>query len=269
MIGSIETNVPAHEYHRREFGVVSKSALDQIDQTPAHYKAWADGLERAPTKAMRFGTMLHMALLEPARFAETYVIRPDFGDCRVKENKERKAAWEATYGGRTEMASEEQADILGMLKSVMEHPAGARLLVGGEPEVTLRWKDPLTGLPCKSRADYWVKSKRFVVDIKTTEDASPKGFARSVANFRYHVQDALYRDGFRACGEPIEHFAILAVEKKAPYAVAVYTLDADAVARGYHASRSNIAVLADCLARNAWPSYSEGVEELGLPSWAA
>jgi exodeoxyribonuclease VIII len=124
-------------------------------------------------------------------------------------------------------------------------------------------------LPCKSRADYWVRGKRLVVDAKTTLDASPEAFAKSVYNYRYHVQDALYRAGFAANGERIDHFALLAVEKEPPYAVAVYTLDAEAVSKGHFAARSNIEVLADCVTRNEFPGYGNGVQELSLPRWAA
>lgn len=267
--GGIKIGVPAHEYHQRELGVVSKSALDLIARSPAHYRAWVDGLEREATPAMRFGTALHMALLEPERFKRTYVVAPDFGDMRSSKNREKRDAWLEERPGAVMLKPDDEAALLGMLESVMKHPAGSRLILEGESEVTLRWNDPISGLSCKSRADYWVRSKRLAVDVKTTDDASIDGFARSVANYRYHVQDALYRSGFRECGEPIEHFAILAVEKQPPYAVAVYTLDEDAVTRGYHLARMDIDRLADCLKTNTWPSYSDGVVELALPRWAA
>lgn len=256
-------------YHARALGVVSKSALDKLYRSPAHYRAWVDGIEPEPTPAMRFGTALHMAVLEPERFARTHLALPDFGDLRSPKNRERRDAWLAERPGVIPLSRSDEATIVGMMSAVMLHPAASRLILEGQAEVSLSWNDQITGLRSKARADYYVKARRLAVDLKSTEDASPDGFARSAYNFRYHVQDALYRAAFAACGEPIEHFAILAVEKQAPYAVAVYTLDADAVTKGYAAARQGYDVMADCLRRNEWPSYSEGVEELSLPRWAA
>jgi exodeoxyribonuclease VIII len=210
-----------------------------------------------------------MALLEPARFASTYAVEPNFGDCRFKENKASKARWMLDHLNCTFLTDGDDLRIKGMLESLMAHPAASRIMTDGLSEVSLRWTDSATGLACKSRADYWVKTTRLVADLKSTEDASPRAFARSCAQWRYHVQDAQYRSGFDACGETIEFFAIIAIEKEPPYATAVYTLDQDAVARGYAAVRRNITTLQECLESGEFPSYSNGVEQLALPAWAA
>lgn len=265
----IELAVPADEYHRRELHVASKSALDQIDRSPAHYLAWLHGEERAQTPALRFGSAFHMLVLEPERFARTYAVRPDFGDMRTKAAKERRETWLAAHPGVTELPADDDEAMRGMLAAVYKHDAASRLILEGSSEVTLRWRDAMTGLRCKARADYWVKGKRLAVDLKTTDDASPDEFARSVYKYGYAQQDALYRAGFLACGEPIDHFAIVAVEKAPPHAVAVYVLDADAVGKGYTATRRGIERLADCIKHDDWPAYGDGINELSLPRWAA
>jgi len=261
--------VDASAYHEKQLGMVSKSALDQLDRSPAHYRAWLDGGSAKETPALKFGRAFHCCILEPQAFAATYTVVPDFGDCRTKPNKDAKIAWFAANDGRDFIDDNMLAAIRGMEAAVRKHPAASRILLDGASEVTLRWTDQQTGLPCKSRADYYVKSKRLVADLKSTEDASPEAFMRSVAKYRYHVQDALYRDAFHACGEPIEHFALIAVEKEPPYGVAVYTLDTDAVAKGYSLARANIEMMSDCLMNDSWPAYSNGVETLSLPRWAA
>jgi len=262
----IVIGVPAEIYHRRQLNTVSKSALDLVERSPAHYWAWINGLERRETPALKFGHAWHMAILEPQRFSEAYAVAPKFSG---KGMKARKEAWLMENADKLSLSEDDERDILGMLESVMCHPAASRLVLEGVSEVTLRWKDPITGLACKSRADYWVKSKRFAVDLKSTEDASEDAFARSVYKWGYHKQDALYRAGFLACGEPINHFAIIAIEKEPPYAVAVYTLDEDAVTKGYEAARRDISRLDECIKANHFPSYSDGVRSLSLPHWAA
>lgn len=262
-------DVPAEEYHRRQLSTASKTALDYVERSPAHYKEWLYGGSDESAPALDFGRAFHMLVLEPALFAETYAVAPKFGDLRYKENKARKADWEAENVGKLALSAATESAILGMHEAVMLHPAASRLILEGAAEATLRWKDAITGLACKSRADYWVKRKRFAVDLKSTEDASPDAFRRSVNTYGYHKQDALYRAGFLACGEPIDHFAIVAVEKSKPHAVAVYVLDGEAIAKGFSAVRRDIERLAECIARNHFPAYSEGIDTLSLPHWAA
>lgn len=262
-------DVPVEEYHQRELGVVSKSALDRLAKSPAHYRAWVDGIEKGATTAQKFGTAWHMKVLEPERFKSLYVVQPDFGDCRYKENKANRDAWLKEHAGFRFLDPNEMRAIEDMFISVMRHPAASRLVVEGAQEVTVRWVDQATGLRCKSRADYYVPQRRIVVDLKSTLDASEDKFKRTVYDRRYHAQDALYRAGFAECGEPIEYFALLCVEKEPPYAVAVYVLDEDAVAKGFNAARRDITRLAECLETDHWPSYSDGVRQLSLPPWAA
>jgi exodeoxyribonuclease VIII len=155
-----------------------------------------------------------------------------------------------------------------MVASVHAHPLASRLLVGGESEVTLRWRDERTGVECKGRADYWVRSHRLCVDLKTCEDARPQGFAKSVANWGYFRQEAFYRAGFDACGEPLEHYWLLAVERSPPFALAVYKLTAESVELGARHNEEDLATFARCLEIGEWPAYPRGVQELALPGWA-
>ncbi len=268
MAGEIHTHVPAAEYHKRELGVVSKSACDELDRSAAHYYEWVHGAEREPTPALKFGAAFHCSQLEPDVFARHYRVEPDFGDCRSTKNKEARDRWRADNAGRSLISADDMEAVRGMQLAVAAHPAASRLIQAGQAEVTLRWLDEESGLPGKSRADYWVREKRLAVDLKSTMDASAEQFSKDVYNHRYHVQDALYRAAFAACGERIDHFAIVAVEKLPPYAVAVYVLDAEAVAKGYNSARKNIELLRVCMEKNVWPGYGQGIEELALPHWA-
>jgi hypothetical protein len=56
----------------------------------------------AKSDAMTIGTAVHMALLEPIRFAEEVVVKPDDFDGRTKAGKE----WLAEHAGRIVMARE-------------------------------------------------------------------------------------------------------------------------------------------------------------------
>jgi len=161
------------------------------------------------------------------------------------------------------------AKVLGMSASVRAHPIAHRLLVTeGEAEVTLRWKDADTGIECKARVDRHLHRLRAAVDLKTTEDARLEMFRRTMARYGYHRQEAMYRDGLAALGEPVEHFIFVAVEKTAPYAVAVYSVDAGARAKGRASIHQDLRTLAECFGRDVWPGYDTGIQSLSLPEWS-
>lgn len=262
----LHPEVPAERYHERRVGVVSKSALDQLHRSPAHYREWVNSGGKV-TPAMAFGSAFHCALLEPEVFTETYACEPDFGDRRFKANKEARKAWLAENAGKQPISAGDMEAIRGMMESIRNHKLVGRMMADGQAEFTVSWQDEDTGLPCKARADYYVAERSMVVDIKTTIDASHDAFRRTIANRRYFVQDALYRWGFKSAGEPIKYFVIVAVEKEPPYAVAVYALDEDAIGKGYTAAWQDIQTMADCVREDRWPSYNERIQTVGLPPW--
>lgn len=187
--------------------------------------------------------------------------------------------WLMNNGHRIVLSPDEWDQLHRMRDAVMAHPAASALLTGapGWPELSVYWDDPDTGELCRCRPDFW-RADGIIVDVKTTDDASPEGFAKSIANWRYHVQHPYYLDGINHAlaqmGKPTcEHpasakaFVFLAVEKKAPYAVAVYMLDAASGQAGREEYRSDLDTYAHCVASGAWPGYGDKVQQIALPDW--
>jgi exodeoxyribonuclease VIII len=254
------------EYHRHP--AVGKSHLDAIARSPLHY--WAryidpSRVEPEPTAAMQLGTAFHTRILEPELFAKEYALAPA-ADRRTKDGK---AAWaDAAANGATLLSAADWDMLLGMDGSVRRHVGASRLLArAGAAETTHMWVDADTGIECKCRPDY-LTDDGWVIDLKTTEDASPRGFAKSVATFRYHVQAAWYLDGVRATGHDPKGFVFIAVEKKPPYAVAVYSLDYEALGAGASEARRCLQRIAECRESDSWPGYDDAVQLLSLPAWA-
>ena len=245
------------EYHADP--AVSASHLHMVAKSPYHY--WSrylnpDRQQVKPTAAMLFGTLVHTAVLEPDELRNRYDLAPNR---RSTAGKELAADMEAR--GITPVSAADMDAALAMADAVRSHPAAAELLRHGKAEQSFWWDDADTGLRCKCRPD-WLNGGT-VIDLKTTTDASPAGFAKSVANFRYHVQDAHYL----ACGL-LDQFIFIPVEKAYPYAVGVYQLDADAKQHGNELRKQNMRMIADCHAINEWPGYSNTIEPLSLPKWA-
>jgi len=196
------------------------------------------------------------AVLEPDQLASRYGIAPDR---RTNAGKAAVAAMEAA--GIEAVTAPEMEQAMAMAASVRSHQAAAALLRNGKAEQSFWFDDIATGLRCKCRPDWYTGST--IVDLKTTVDASPKGFAKSVAQWRYHVQQSHYLAGTFA-----ERFVFIAVEKCYPYAVGVYELDADAVQFGDYERRNNLQTIADCRAISEWPGYGNTIQPLSLPKWA-
>jgi exodeoxyribonuclease VIII len=105
-----------------------------------------------------------------------------------------------------------------------------------------------------------------VVDLKTTNDASPCAFTRSAMGYGYYLQAGMAFEACKAIGRPFEMFVILACEKDAPHVPAVYMMHDDALQYGIDQFTSYKKKLKECMDSNKWPGYS--VQELELPKYA-
>lgn len=257
---------------------VSKSNLDLIERSPAHLKHYLDHPEsREETPAMRFGSLVHTAVLEPDLLASEYIVMPE--DLKkptpqqinakkpspaTVELLDRWKEFEQESSGKTVVDKFDLEASEAMRKAVMEHSKARSLLSIGEPEQSVFWDNRETGVACKARTD-WIHGHQqsLLVDLKTTNDARPESFIRSILKFRYDVQSAHYTDGFN-----IDKFVFIAVEKKPPHGVAVYAVDGELFQRGDLARLANLETYAECQATDNWPGYSEKIQTLELPNWA-
>lgn len=185
------------------------------------------------------------------------------------------AEWVANNPGRIILTEEQWEHLHGMRAAVFAHPAASALLLAdGEAELSCYAVCPITGVLLRTRPD-WLRKDGIVADLKSTEDAGPEEFARSIANWRYHVQDPMYCD---VIGEAIrqsgnteftspKHFVFIAVEKKPPYAVGVYKLREEDVELGRAEYRNDLNDYADCLQSDHFPAYSPRIENIALPAW--
>lgn len=246
---------------------VGSSGLKMLLKSPAHYKADLESEDRE-TPAKRLGRIIHKAVLEPDDFRA--VVSPD---CE-KRSKSGKAAHADAEAQAIEqravlVTADELKVIQGIKSSVWAHPSANALLSGpGRSEVSGWWMDPLSGELCKMRAD-WLRDDHIIVDLKTTEDASPEKFAKSVANYGYDLQSAHYSNGHKAIsGALCEAFIFIAVEKAPPYAVGVYAIGQDDLDRANLRRQEALMKLADAKCARKWTAYSDRIEELQLPAWA-
>lgn len=243
----------------REKEGLSASDIKHIlaPKTPAHFNAHITGqIQREETRAFLIGTLCHLAVLEPEKLPQAFVVRPEGIDLRTKDGK----AWKESVGDMPILDANEAAMLQGMTASVAKHPAAVELLAGSKKEVSL-FAPHRTGLKLKGRID--VLGNGFIADVKTAEAGDSANFASAIFRYNYHVQAAMY---CQLAG--VEKFSFIAVEKAPPFAVAVYELSMPALQAGMNALNDALDLIARCQDLNEWPAYSESKQTIDLPPWA-
>lgn len=242
-------NLSARDYHAADG--ISKGGLDAIARSPAHYRYG----EREDTAALRQGRAIHTAVLEPELFEATYALA---------EGRRNKSA------EKTELTKLEWETCKGVAAAIAEHPTCEDLFANGEPEESVFWHDTDTLLLCRCRPDWThygdnIDRQPYLLDLKTTKDASPGGFARTVDTYRYHVQAAFYLDGWSAAvSRWCDEFIFIAVEKTPPYAIGLYRLPDWKIEEGRQLYRRDLATYEYCRDREEWPGYSQDIITLAL-----
>ncbi|MBN6728753.1 PD-(D/E)XK nuclease-like domain-containing protein [Burkholderia multivorans] len=256
------------EYHVR--GEISKSQLDTINVSPAHF--WAlhrDPGRPAPTTRVGQleGNLAHCAILEPEEFDKRYVLGPT-----VNRNTKVWKEFVEANPDRIAIQQDQYDTAWRQSESVRALPEIREALSRGRAEVSAFWTDPATGVPCRCRPD-WVhdltESNVLLVDLKTFSSAGPHEFRRQAARKRYHVQDAFYSDGYEAAsGKEVRAFVFVAVETEWPFAAHAMMLDDMSREQGRADYSRNLETYARCEAAGEWPGYSKEITLITLPQWA-
>lgn len=249
---------------------VSQSMLKRLGQSPAHLKAY---LEKPPepTRAMEIGTLVHSIVFGTETVDSLVHVRPEtYEDKKGQVKKWNGNAteckdWFAAHEDKIVISVAELEMLGGMFSAIHAHPSAKLALATGKAEQSLFATDEDTGCKLKCRCD-WL-SGNAIVDLKTCEDASLDGFAKSVANYGYDVQAAFYLDICARLNLGKEYFLFVAAEKQAPYAVAVYQLDEESIEIGRRKYRFWLARYRECLERNEWPGYDPTIQLISLPDW--
>ena len=257
--GCFVTDMPNEAYHRSEG--VSKSGLDLISRSPAHYYY---AQKREPTRAMAIGTAIHTALLEPERFEREYLLLKDVADRRASEYKQAIKV----HAPENVLVSTEAANVAGMQESVFSQTeAAAALRAEGWRELSAFVECPETGVILRARYDL-LTSDGIAYDLKKTRDARRSEFEKSVYNYRYHVQDAHYSRVFELITGELLQFKFLVVEETAPNTAAVYELDQLAKEVGKFYAMRDLRTYAQCKKTGEWPHPDSGDGIISISNWA-
>ena len=266
----IYRGMPFDEY--RQLPGVNKSLLFPGLRSMAHLKAKMDAPPE-DTEALAIGSAFHCLTTEPDTFSDMFAvggpINPKTGRVYGYDTK-AFAEW-AEQQGKPVLTTEQYQAVVAMAASVREHPRAAAILAcPGDVELAIQWTDAETGVLCKCRLDYFVcdQDPPAIADLKSCQDARPKAFSRSVLDYGYHIQAAMYSDAVFAAFGKMPVFLFICCEKEPPYAVQVYHLSDRAIIKGRQQYRSLLAAYKRASETGTWAAYSPEIVEIDLPEWA-
>lgn len=265
----------SYEVYAKEHGV-RQSDLKLLARSPAHMRYALDNPEPS-TLDQDIGNVFDIAVFQPDKLSESCAIRPSKYPATEK-NVTVMRDWHsgATYCkewlAKAKMYSlpiiphDRYENILRMRDAVLKFPAAAFLLKQGKSGLSLYCEDSETGLQLKARPDWMTGS--VIPDLKSTNDASPQAFSKTIANFGYDIQAAFYLDIANTLALKKDCFAFIVCEKDPPFAVAVYQIFPEDVEIGRQKYRRLLNRYLECVCANSWPGYSTDIQFIGLPAWA-
>lgn len=238
-----------------------------IDGTNAHLAHSLENPEPG-SDAMLLGSYLHAMVLAPQLLETDYIVHGSI-DRRTRDGK---AEWDAitkraNLTGATPIPASLAAQASAMATAIRSHVDCARLInILSDREITVI--GDIAGRPAKAKLDGIIRlaGASIIVDLKTTSDASPLGFANAAARHHYYHQAAWYARLLEQHLPPVDDVLLLAVETNPPHLCSVYRVPATARA----AADQRI----DALAARWWlvaegdrSGYPTGITNLDPPRW--
>jgi hypothetical protein len=225
----------------------------------AYLKSPLHGLSQQPPSEslhLRFGSAVDLAL----KGQLNEVIVNPYEDGRTKAAKDFKQE----NAGKLVLTQSEMDKVLNCVASVKAHPAvkslNLEMLDSDKPMF-----GEIEGIPMKGLPDW--SFGEMLVDLKTTSGmVSASEFSKTLDNFHYDLQAAVYCELARQQGENNPSFFWVVVESDNPFDCAVYKASERIMAVGQAKLRHALKNVRKAQA-GAFLGTSEFLQELEMPQW--
>lgn len=263
-------DLPIEKYHADP--AISKTILKRWHDspTPAHFKAFKE----EEKDALNFGSILHLAVLEPEKYDKQVVVAPK--DVLSKSGSRAGKAWyaweeEQLAAGKSILLPDEKSAVDFALEEIFQNPqnreAAELLDPKGVSEVSFFWQDFETGHMKKCRPDK-LPGNGIVVDLKSAASAEPDEFGKNAARMKYHWSCSISLEGVTECTKMAHtDYRFIVVEKEAPFGVMVYKIEEEDIRLAREQVREEMRTLTAAMEANDWPCYPDGTHPLRLPYW--
>lgn len=253
-------NIPEGYYHSLPF--IGSSTLKKFAVNPSTCHDPVTGIPPV-------GSASHAYSLEGVEaFNSLYATAPEF-PCPEGQNpkgwkntnlyKEKWGNFLLENSGKIVLNSEEGTAVLGMDKSLRDHPVTKRIMNRGANELTVISIDPETGLYCKARIDDY-PGDGIANDYKTTNSLA--SFIGIYKRLRYSIQAGHYVNVLEANGESIKAFVFCVAEFNEPYGVRTGRIgmpedenQIDRLQASRDEARRLLVLYKQCREMNFWPNF--------------
>lgn len=224
--------------------------------------------EPKQTAALRWGSLVHLRVLEPDDFFRCVGVKREGLTRRGNAGKAEIAELEAD-GVRLVTLAERRC-LEGIYDAVMMHPTAGRIVDACDKEAPYTWTDAATSLECRCKFDLVRPESGYIADLKTTDDPEPIAFGQSAAKYGYHQQANYYsRPVAELCGRD-PRYDIIAVRSEPPHEVAIYTVSLFQRAAAEKKIAATMQRIAAAMTTGDWsePWELPTAQPLQLPHWA-
>ena len=250
-------NMSNEEYHSVD-GISSSAVKAVYKKSLAHWK----GQKISQSAAFAMGNAVHANLLEKEK------------NLVVKGPKTKaSAAFKTMKENLTEdqvLLTEVEFNVANCItRGALNNPVCADALNHPDRvnEISIFVEDPVSGLTLKTRPDLMIEANNTVYDVKTTQDASPKGFLSECVKYGYFIQGAHYVYTCKLAGYDVKDFAFIACEKAAPFLSHLHLMGPEVMAWANIQLHKTLAVIAraekDVDYGTGWGDYTI----MEKPSW--
>jgi len=268
----------ASDYYKIK--ALSHSMLSCLDRNPMECKMrYVDDPPTLPEKdtaAFAMGHAVHCLALEPEKMDERFVVSPKI-DRRTKEGKLQASLFERDNQGKTVLTLEDYADAVACVQALNNH-ADLATIMQQPKRVEVEHQFDLFGRRFKARLDCVIDSMKLILDIKTTDDASPHRWQWSAVDYGYHRQAFIYQAAVELSHsnkkrvDESYRFIFAVVEKPKPSTrgipptVALYEFDKETIEMAAQDTWWLVQDFEERLKTNDWQRfYSKGIRSLRLP----
>ena len=245
------------EYHATA-GVSSSAVKTVAKKSVAHWK----GQKMSQTAAFRTGTSVHALLLEEDR------------DLVIKGPKTRSSLafkdMEANLQDEQILLTEVEYNVAHCIaRGALKNPHAKAALRHKDRlnEVSIFAQCPRTKLTLKTRPDLAILSEGTIFDVKTTQDASPKGFASETFKYAYHLQAAFYLYVCNLAGWEVSKFKFICVEKAAPFVCQMFDVSPELLAKATEQMHHTLDIIAVAEKNKDFGTGWGECTTLKLPAW--
>ena len=267
---NIDYEMPDYEYHDKE----KHPHISSSDVKTVYGKSllhWV-GQEFKESLALEKGKAVHAIFEAKSKGGKSSIVR---GPSDRRGNRLKEAKQQAEQQGKILLTELDYDEAMEIVESALFNSEFLRSKITAKnyiSEASIFTTCKKTGMLIKCRPDGLLvpqndKGKGEILDIKTTQDASPEGFQRELRKYNYDLQIAFYLHTMRCANLPCSEMYLVAIEKTPPYAVGVHVLSEIYIK---HSEKRMIQTLEKIKHAESTQDFSTGwpeINQVHLPAW--